>query len=439
MRIRFKTERVFNDVYFPYLSHDTPLQIYYGGASSGKSRFVAQKEVYTCLAEKRNWLILRQFANDLRGSIYNEVCEVIRDWGLGELFEILDGRMSITCKVNGAQLVFHGLDDLEKVKSIRPKQGVFEAIHTEEATQISEKTHRDLGLRLRGVSPLQKYQVLSFNPIYKEHWIACKLFGGKHPKLGVPVYVNNGRTLLLRTHYRHNKFLTADDIERIEEYKSDTYRWPVYGMGEWGVMGHVLFTNWRVENIRDKPFSHWHNGLDFGFSPDPAALVHCARRGKSIYITDGLYRTGLLNPQLAAEIKPIVGGDLVRCDCAEPKSIAEIANDKDNPISAIPVKKGKDSVWHGIQWLQLYELIVDEMLQWLVNELSGYRLKEDKDGNPIPKQPIDKLNHGIDALRYAWEDEMDLGDKPFIYTGVQSEKRHTPEREVKPTSEIVNL
>jgi phage terminase large subunit len=412
--IDINIDHTFNDVYFPHLYRDTPLQIYYGGAGSGKSCFIAQKQVITCLTEGRNWLVLRQEANKLRGSIYNEVCAVIRAWGLQRFFTVLDGRMEITCNNNGSQIIFQGLDDTEKVKSIRPKKGVFEAIHIEEATQVSSSVYKDLQWRLRGVTELKKYVVLSFNPIYRQHWIAKDIFNGRSPDAGKEILLNNGRCFILRTNYTHNKFLPPDDIERIEEMRGDAYRWPVYGLGEWGTMGSVLFSNWSVEDLSGFDGGGWRNGLDFGWHPDPAAFVHTAKKGKRIYIPQGLYLYKLTNPQLAAEIKPICGNDIVWCDSAEPKSIAEIQRDKDNPIRALPVKKGKDSVWHGIQWLQQHEIVIDQRLQWLINEFSTYKLQEDKNGDSIPKKPVDAWNHGIDALRYAWESAM-VDNSPIMY------------------------
>jgi len=122
---------------------------------------------------------------------------------------------------------------------------------------------------------------------------------------------------------------------------------------------------------------------------------------KTIYIYGELYEYGLTNDVLAGMVKEMCEGDQVVCDSAEPKSIAELRNMGINAIGAI---KGKDSVNHGIQWLQQQRIIVDKTCINTRNELLQYKWKEDKDGNAI-RQPVDKNNHIIDALRYALEQD----------------------------------
>ena len=73
-------------------------------------------------------------------------------------------------------------------------------------------------------------------------------------------------------------------------------------------------------------------------------------------------------------------------------------------IAARAARKGKDSVTHGIQWLQGYQIVVDRRCQNMRNELSLYQWRKDKDGNSL-NIPEDKNNHLIDALRYATESE----------------------------------
>ena len=89
----------------------------------------------------------------------------------------------------------------------------------------------------------------------------------------------------------------------------------------------------------------------------------------------------------------------VFCDSAEPKSIRELRN---YDLNARAARKGPDSVIHGIQWLQGFEIVLDTRCQNLRNELTLYQWRRDKDGNSMAI-PEDKNNHLIDALRYAVE------------------------------------
>ena len=102
---------------------------------------------------------------------------------------------------------------------------------------------------------------------------------------------------------------------------------------------------------------------------------------------------------LAGELLEICDSDPIVCDSAEPKSIKELQREGVTARGAI---KGKDSVNHGIQWLQQQQVIIDKSCINTQNEFRQYHWKEDKDGNAI-RQPIDKNNHIIDATRYAYE------------------------------------
>jgi phage terminase large subunit len=148
-------------------------------------------------------------------------------------------------------------------------------------------------------------------------------------------------------------------------------------------------------------------GIDFGFSSDPAAaaITHYDKAHKTIYWFDELYETGLTNDVLSDRLKTMDRSAYWKADSAEPKSIAELTN---YGIYAQPAAKGKDSVLHGIQWLQQQTIIIDPKCINARNELSGYKWKEDAGGNSLPI-PVDKNNHLIDALRYAYEDDMDGG------------------------------
>jgi len=208
-----------------------------------------------------------------------------------------------------------------------------------------------------------------------------------------------------KTIYKDNRFLTTQDHKDLEN-ETDKYRYNVYTLGNWGILGHVIFTNWRVEDLSgmQAQFTNHRNGLDFGFSADPAALwvAHYDAKHKRIYVFDELYERGLTNDLLAVEVKNRIGGDYVVCDSAEPKSIAEL---QQYGVSALAAVKGKDSVLFGIQWLQQQEIIIDAKCVNAKNEISTFHWQEDANGNAIRK-PVEKNDHLIAAGRYAHEGDM---------------------------------
>ena len=395
---------VFNEVYRPHLTNTARVQIFFGGSSSGKSVFIAQRAVLDLLKGGRNYLVCRQVARTMRLSVFAEICSVIDMWNVESLFSINKSEMLITCW-NGYQIAFVGLDDVEKLKSIRPAIGAWTDIWIEEATETDRKTVKQLMKRQRGGSASKRKRlILSFNPVLKTHWIYEEYFKALGWADKQTEYRGSGLSIL-KTWYIHNKFLTPDDIYDLEN-ETDEYFKNVYTFGNWGILGHVIFRNWRVEDLsgeRDQ-FTNRRHGLDFGFSDDPAALpcTHYDTKKKTIYFYEELYEQGLTNPELAERVIEKVGEDLVTADSAEPKSIREL---KDNKVKVKPARKGPDSVRFGIQWLQQQTIIIDKRCINAQNEFSQYHWKEDAGGNALPI-PVDKNNHLIDGLRYAYEDDM---------------------------------
>lgn len=391
----------FNTAYYHHLKNDHRYQIYYGGSSSGKSVFLATRAALDCLAG-RNYLVVRKVARTLRGSCWNEIMKAITRHGLNHLFRIRQSDMIIEAKASGAQIVFAGLDDVEKIKSITPAKGVFTDIWMEEATECSYADYKQLDKRLRGRCKFLKRFTLSFNPVYRTHWIFTEFFTIWDD---TKQYAEAPRISILKTTHRDNRFLAPEDHEALENEPDEYYR-EVYTYGNWGILGDVIFRNWHTDDLsayKDMPGKTYY-GLDFGFSHDPAAVikVRFERAKKQILILDEIYERGLINVLLAEKVKPFAGRHPVTCDCAEAKSITELRR---YGVNAIASKKGADSVIHGIQWLQGYEIIVDNQCQHARNELTLYQWRKDKDGNSLA-DPVDRDNHLIDALRYALETEM---------------------------------
>ena len=414
MQIEFKG---FNDIYYDLLDYPTRMQILFGGSASGKSVFKAQDVIYSLLCGGRNWLCCRNVAKTISVSIYNELTKAIFRHGVEEFFSINQSVMSITCKLNGYQALMHGLDNVEKIKSITPRKGVITDIWIEEATETKQDDIKQLEKRLRGVASVPKRIHLTFNPILRSHWIYKQYFAGKFSDNDKQYKDDN--LFILKTTYKDNRYLEADDIKALEN-ETDEYFYNVYTLGNWGVLGDLIFRNWTTKDVINDPiyetFDIFKNGLDFGYSNDPTALnrMYYHRASGKLYIIDEYHQKEVTNDIIASDIKPIVGADLVVCDSAEPKSIAELCNYGINAVGAV---KGKDSVNHGIQWLKQQEIIIDKKCQNTINEFQLYHWKKDKEGNVL-NVPVDRNNNHIDNIRYAMEDEMLDADDEIIPVGL---------------------
>lgn len=389
-----------NDAYIPYLNDTTRTQIFFGGSSSGKSSFLAQRVVMDVL-KGHNYLIVRNVANTIKRSVYNQIVKTIIDFNLSEVFQMSKSEMVITCKRNNRQILFGGLDDPEKLKSITPIDGVITDIWIEEATETAREAYKQLTKRLRGATPdgIGKRIIFSFNPILQTHWIYQEFFWNWDDSKNL---YKSDDLLILKTTYKDNKFLTDEDIYALE-HETDPYFYNVYTLGNWGVLGKVIFKNWRTEDLSDviPSFDNIYNGIDFGVT-DPNAFirVHVNEGQKQIFVFNEYKKSNTLIDELAEELNNRISKDeFIVGDPQGAQAILELNN---RGITVIPAKKGPNSINDGISWLKEYEIIIDIHCQEFKNEIQSYHWQEDKLGNALPK-PVDKDNHLIDALRYATE------------------------------------
>jgi phage terminase large subunit len=230
MKVNIKiSKKVFNDVYLPYLDNSDRYLIFYGGGSSGKSYFIAERFIYKLIHPTRcNLLVVRQTGDTNRRSTFPLLKHVISNWNLGEHFKVNESDMRIRCKLTGNEVAFAGLDDVEKIKSITFENGELTDIWVEEATETQEQDINQLKVRLRG-GKSKKQMVLSFNPINVQHWIKSH-------------FVDSGLATVCFSTYKDNKFLTDDDRRALEDLKlTDEYTYNVYCLGQWGILGKTVF------------------------------------------------------------------------------------------------------------------------------------------------------------------------------------------------------
>lgn len=377
------------------------LQIFFGGSSSGKSFFLTDKIVIDNL-QGCNWLCCRNVARTIRNSIFNEITKSISNMGVKKYYSINKSDMVITCKLNNKQILFCGLDDVEKVKSITPMDGVLERIFIEEATEVKREAYLQLKKRLRGRTQHSKHIFMAFNPILKTHWIYKDFFGQWEDNK--TVYEDEDK-LIVKTTYKDNIFLTSDDRKLLED-ETDPYFYNVYSLGNWGVLGNVIFKNWRVEDLSDRisTFDNIRCAIDFGWN-DPTAMLklHLDNKRKRIYIIDEVYQQHMTDEMLLSTAREFFGRNYVTCDSADPKTIDFLAV---NGIMAVPAMKGADSIIRGIRWLQGYEIIIDVRCQNFKNEIEQLHWEEDKYGNVLERPASGNDHLANDCLRYACESVM---------------------------------
>ena len=154
-------------------------------------------------------------------------------------------------------------------------------------------------------------------------------------------------------------------------------------------------------------FDRLRRGLDWGYAVDPLhyTVNHYDRTRRRLYIFYELRAQEMSNRRLAEEInRENPKHREVICDSAEPKSIAEM---REYGVAAIGARKGPDSVYYGIKWMQdLEEIIIDpKRCPETAREFSSYEYESDGRGGWRAAFP-DRDNHAIDAVRYSREEDM---------------------------------
>ena len=393
MKINLNIKKsAFNEVYFPHLlSYEHRYEVYYGGAGSGKSVFLAQKYLIKALFRKRKVLIVRKYATTLKDSVFQLIVDTLKKWHLYSYCKINLSTYTITLP-NGSIFLFKGMDDSEKIKSITDITDIW----CEEATELSEDEFTQLDLRLRAnEGDLQL--ICSFNPISKVNWVYNKWFAED-------AIFDKENTMILKTTYKDNRFLPEAYITALEEkINSNPTYYKIYALGEFASLDKLVFNNWKVQDFNNADIKgELIIGLDFGFVNDISALVASVldEENKKIYVFKEWGDTNKTNEELANIINSLgFSKSYIIADAAEPKSIEEIRR---NGISRIKAcTKGADSILHGIQKLQQYEIIIHTNCTGIATEFDNYSWQKDKKTNEYMNKPIDAFNHFIDALRYS--------------------------------------
>jgi len=376
-----------NEVYYSLYKDKSRYLVLYGGAGSGKSVFAAQKILVRMLTERpHRFLVVRKVARTLRFSVFSLFQDIIAQWNLTPLFKVNKSDMTITC-INGNQILFAGLDDVEKLKSIANITGIW----IEEASELEPRDFMQLDLRLRGPTKHYKQIILTFNPISALHWLKKEFFDYKKDNATV-----------LKTTYKDNKFIDPEYAKVLEElkYKDEVY-YKIYALGEWGVLGNLVFTNYVIEDIplNEGYYNAIYYGLDFGYN-DPSALLKIGWKDSEIYVLDEIYERHLTNTELIKLCESRVDKrHLIIADSAEPDRINEF---KKAGFRIQPCTKGKDSVKFGIDWLKRRKIHIHPSCVNTIKEIQTYKYREDKNGNVLD-EPVDFNDHAMAALRYGTE------------------------------------
>lgn len=369
-----------------------------GSRASKKSKTAALWFIYNLMKfPGSNLLVIRKTYRTLKDSCFTDLQWACERLNVTRLWDFKLSPLEATYKPTGQKILFRGLDDPLKVTSITVPSGSLCWGWIEEAYELNSEADFDmLDESIRGEMPngLWKQWTMTLNPWNEHHWIKKRFFD-----------TPDENTLAITTNYQCNEWLDEADVKLFEDMKKNNpRRYQVAGLGNWGIVDGLVFENWREDEFALEDIQHCEsiNGLDFGYSNDPAALFigFIDQKEKKIYVWDEMYKKGLTNSRIFEEVTKMgYAKKKIVADSAEPKSIDELRGYGLRMTASV---KGKDSINHGIQFIQDYEIIVHPRCVHFITEISNYTWDKDRFGNPI-NRPIDDFNHLMDAMRYSVE------------------------------------
>ncbi len=376
--------------------------VFPGGRGSTKSSYVSMEVIDLLMRyEQMHAVVLRQVADTLRGSVYQQIIWAISALGLEDEFNCTVSPLEITRRSTGQKIYFRGADDPGKIKSIKVPFGYIGIVWFEELDQFSgEESVRKIEQSvIRGGDMAFKFK--TFNPPKSaNNWANQYIKIPREDRL-----VTESNYLTVPPKWLGKPFL--DDAEFLKATNPTAYENEYLGVAN-GVGGNV-FDNVLVREISDEElaqFDRIYRGVDWGWYPDPFAYVamyYDAARLRLVIFDE--YRCNKQsNAQTAEALKRrgVGKNTMVICDSAENKSIGDYC---EAGIFARPAAKGPGSVEYGMKWLQsLNEIVIDNRrCPETTREFLEYEYARDKEGNVITGYP-DANNHSIDAVRYALED-----------------------------------
>ncbi len=370
-----------------------------GGRGSAKSSHLSVEVILELLRHPDcHAVVMRKVGNTLRTSVYAQICWAIAELGLTDRFRCTVSPMECIYRKTGQKIMFFGLDDPGKLKSIKVPFGYIGIAWFEELDQFDgpEQVRNVEQSLFRGGAYSMCFK--SFNPpAMARNWANRYVLESKPGKL-----VHHSTYLTTPPEWLGPRFI--DDAEHLKSVNETAYRHEY--LGEVVGSGTQVFENLKISTIADeqiKQFDRIMSGVDWGWYPDPFAFnrVHYDAARRTLYIFDELTRRRTSNRDTAELVMQRIDPDeYVTADSAEEKSCNDY---RSYGIICRGAEKGPGSVNYSMKWLQsLDSIVIDpERCPDTVKEFAEYEYERDnKTGEVVPGYP-DVNNHHIDAIRYA--------------------------------------
>lgn len=374
-----------------------------GGRGSTKSSFISIEIPLGIVKDEcANAIIFRKYGVSLEKSVYNQLQWAINSLGWGYYWKAYKSPLRLEYLPTGQEIIFAGMDDPQKIKSLKPRRGYFKYVWFEEVSECDgiDEIRNILQSIMRGGNSFICFY--SFNPPANiANWTNIEVLENREDKL-----VHHSTYLDVPPEWLGKQFFI--EAEHLKKTNELSYRHEY--LGEATGTGLNVFKNLEIREITDEEITGFDNlreGIDWGYAADPFVFVklHYSLKYKRIYVFDEIYEYGMSNG-CAMEVVRSKTSQYAQiiADSEEPKSIGEFW---DAGFDIKGAKKGAGSRGFGFKFLQGLEKIVIDPVRCpnAKREFTLAELEKEKDGSIRNEYP-DKNDHTIDAVRYALEDDM---------------------------------
>lgn len=202
--------------------------------------------------------------------------------------------------------------------------------------------------------------------------------------------------------YKDNGYLTAEQVAEIESNKNDANWWRVYGEGKVGQLEGLIFPDFDLcDTMPDAAGLREVYGMDFGFTNDPSTLIRILldTGRREAWLDEIFYKRGMLNSDMAREMEAAgvpKRSTMIFADCAEPKTIAELAGYGWNILPCYKATRKAEQ----LQMMRGYRLHITKRSIDTIKEARAYCWMQDKDGKWL-NEPQPFGDHAMDAARYG--------------------------------------
>lgn len=398
---------VLNKKYKNLLKYNSRYYILTGGRASGKSFAVSSFLLLLTFERGHKILFTRWTMTSAHISIIPEFIEKIERLGLVDYFEIT--KNEIINKATGSSILFRGIKTSSGVQTANLKSiaGITTWVLDEAEELIDEDIFNKIDLSIRTQSKKNRIMVV-LNPTTKESFFYKKFFLEKGVEAGWSG--TSGGTTYIHTTYLDNlDYLSDSIVEQIDWIKrSDEGKYNHIILGGWLDKAEgVVFDNWRVGDFIEADEIIW--GSDFGFSFDPSTCIEVSfdKKGNTIYVREVFWKKAMRTENFIEEYRRLKNPTII-ADSAEPRLIDEINR---AGINIKGVRKGAGSVKEGIMFMKDLSIVVDRGSVNLIKEFNNYCWRDNSS-----EQPVDKWNHGIDAIRYvvSYKRQFSSSNVPFM-------------------------